>query len=140
MFAHTIFLLTSFVCVASPMERCSPGSGNLSPCATVVGGPPSVRIADRATGEITRGEWATAAGVTLAGCVPDPQVVSLVVCIKDCTGKDERLSCKGATFLPTMKTMVANLPIGTPFTVTVKVVDGKGKEWPVSPGNFVWRG
>jgi protocatechuate 3,4-dioxygenase beta subunit len=72
--------------------------------------------------------------------MPDARITSLDICIKDCNAKDYRLVTKSAELTSEMLTMVANLPPGTPFTVTVKVVDGKGNPVAVPAGKYVWKG
>ncbi len=91
-------------------------------------------------GEITAAQWRAVTAVDLVGCVPSARVTALNICIKDCEGKDAGYNAKDATITEAMKTMVANLPIGTAFTITVKVVDGSGKTWEVQPAKFVWKG
>lgn len=100
------------------------------------GGPPSIRIAGKGSGTITRAEWASVRNVDLVGCVPDAQVVRVQLCIRNCAQRAERLATKGAGFLPTMKTAVADLPSGTAFTVEVEVVDGQRRTWEVAPARF----
>ena len=100
------------------------------------GGPPTIRIAGKAGGTLTRAEWAAANSVTLVGCVPGAQVVRMQLCIRNCEQRLERLACKGSNFLPTMKTAVANLPAGTPFVVEVEVVDAQRRTWEVPPARF----
>ncbi|HQX00242.1 MAG TPA: hypothetical protein PLV08_10300, partial [Flavobacteriales bacterium] len=107
---------------------------------TFLGGPPSIQIAGKASGDITHAEWGSVQRVQLMGCVPSAQVVEVAVCIKDCKGKNAELRAKGDAFTGEMLSMIANLPPGTPFTITVKVVDGERKEWTVPPAHFVWKG
>ncbi len=112
----------------------------IAPASTFMGGPASIRIAGKAGGDITHAEWGTVEKVELVGCVPTAQVVELTICIKDCTGKNAGLSTKGDLLTSAMLSMVANLPPGTPFTITAKVIDANKKEWPVQPAQFVWKG
>lgn len=100
------------------------------------GGPPTIRIAGKGVGTLTRAEWAAANSVTLVGCVPGAHVVRIQLCIRNCEQRLERLACKGSNFLPTMKTAVANLPAGTTFVVEVVVVDAKQRTWEVPPARF----
>lgn len=100
------------------------------------GGPPSIRIAEKSKGDITRAEWTAATAVKLAGCVPDARVTSLTVCINDCQGRGSALTTPSGNFTREMKGMVANLPNGTAFTVKVQVKDGRGKSWPVPDAMF----
>jgi hypothetical protein len=100
------------------------------------GGPPTIRIAGKAGGTISRAEWAAANAVTLMGCAPSAQVVSIQLCIRNCEQRLERLACNGANFMPTMKTAVANLPAGTTFIVEVVVVDAQQRTWEVAPARF----
>ena len=106
----------------------------------MLGGPPSIRIAGKASGDITRAEWDKVQRLQLAGCVSSAQVVEVAVCIKDCTGKNAELRTKGELLNAEMLSMIANLPQGTPFTISVKVVDGGRKELKVPPAQFVWKG
>lgn len=101
------------------------------------GGPPAIRVANKASGKITLLEWNQAQGVTLAGCVPDAQVVSMTLCVRNCTGKEEALTVNGARFSPVMKRMVENLPTGTAFTVSVEVRDQAKKMWEVPKASFI---
>lgn len=107
---------------------------------SAAGGPPSIRLAKKAQGDITLAEWKNVHDVDLMGCVADARITSLTICIKDCTGKDAAETVNGAALTKEMHTMVRNLPPGTPFTVKVNVVDGKGTAWKVPPATFVWRG
>ncbi len=107
-----------------------------SPVSGSPGGPPSIRIAEKAKGNITRAEWTGAAVVKLAGCVADARVTSMTVCINDCKGKQAALSTTSGTFSKEMKTMITNLPDGTPFTIKVEVKDGSGKKWEVPDAVF----
>lgn len=91
-------------------------------------------------GEITAAQWRTVTSVDLVGCVPTARIIALHICIKDCEGKDAGYTAKEGTLTESMKTMVANLPPGTSFTITVRVVDSSGKAWEVQPAKFVWKG
>jgi hypothetical protein len=105
-----------------------------------VGGPPAIRIAGKAGGDITAAQWTGLKSVDLVGCVPDARIVSLTFCIKDCKGKDAVAG--GENGMPTayQRQMIANLPPGTPFKVQVVVRDAKGKTWDVPEAHFVWKG
>ncbi|MBK9175515.1 MAG: hypothetical protein IPM46_04095 [Flavobacteriales bacterium] len=104
------------------------------------GGPPSIRIAGKASGDITAAQWSVLKTVDLAGCVPDARIVSLTFCIKDCKGKDAMAG--GENGMPTdyQRQMIRNLPPGTPFKVQVVVRDAKGKTYDVPEAHFVWKG
>lgn len=91
-------------------------------------------------GEITAAQWRAVTTVDLVGCVPSAPITALNICIKDCEGNDAGYNAKDATITEAMKTMVANLPPGTPFTITVRVMDTSGKSWEVRPAKFVWKG
>lgn len=104
------------------------------------GGPPRISVAGKANGDITAAQWKESAAVVLQGCVPTATVTSLSLCIKDCKGGPVTLTTTNGSFTREMKTMIANLPSGTSFTVKVKVKDGSGKEWPVPDAVFVWKG
>lgn len=91
-------------------------------------------------GEINAAQWRTVSAVDLVGCVPTARITALHICIKDCEGKDAGYTAKEGTLTSAMKTMVANLPPGTSFTITVRVVDSSGKSWEVQPAKFVWKG
>jgi hypothetical protein len=104
-----------------------------------VGGPPAIRLAGKAKGDITKTEWATVKTVDLVGCVPDARITALTVCIKDCTGKNASLSGTDGSITADMRTMITNLPADTPFTVKVEVKDAKGKIWDVPSAHYVWK-
>jgi len=104
------------------------------------GGPPSIRIAGKGSGDISAVEWDRVKEVALVGCVAGAHIVDLHICIKDCKGKDAGYRTKYATLTESMKVMVANLPPGTPFTITVRVMDNSGRAWEVQPAKFVWKG
>jgi len=109
--------------------------------ATVVpGGPPAIRIAGKGGGDITLAQWTAVSNVDLVGCVADARITSLHICIKDCQGKDAGYTTTNAYLTEAMKTMVRNLPPGMEFTVTVTVVDERGKNWEVQPATFWWKG
>lgn len=109
--------------------------------ATVVpGGPPAIRIAGKGGGDITLAQWTAVSNVDLVGCVPNARITSLHICIKDCQGKDAGYTTTNAYLTEAMKTMVRNLPPGMEFTVTVTVVDERGKNWEVQPATFWWKG
>ena len=104
------------------------------------GGPPSIRIAGKGSGDISAAEWDRVKEVDLVGCVAGAHIVDLHVCIKDCKGKDAGYRTKSATLTDGMRGMIKNLPQGTPFTVTVTVNDANGKAWEVPPAHFIWKG
>lgn len=136
MFTHTLVLAAALVSLsASPLHM------PLRTCATIapVGGPPRISVADKDKGDITKAEWAGVKSIELHGCVSDARITSLTICIKDCTGKDATANGKDGTITTAMRTMIANLPAGTPFSVKVKVVDAKGKDWPVPTATFIWK-
>ncbi|MBK8499461.1 MAG: hypothetical protein IPL52_11760 [Flavobacteriales bacterium] len=105
-----------------------------------VGGPPRISVADKDKGEITKAEWAALKSVELHGCVPDARITALTICIKDCTNKAAFASGTDGTITNAMRTMIANLPAGTAFTVKVTVKDAKGKVWEVPDAHYVWKG
>ena len=107
--------------------------------AVLPGGPPAIRIAGKMAGEITAAQWRAVSAVDLVGCVPTARITALHICIKDCEGKDAGYNAKEGTLTSAMKTMVSNLPPGTSFTITVRVVDSSGKPWEVQPAKFVWK-
>lgn len=138
MITHSLFLAAAlFSTSAFPLRPT-----NVTPATTLSapGGPPSIRIANKAKGEITAAEWKGVRDVDLAGCVPDARITLLTVCIKDCKGKDASLSTSSKVLSAEMRSMVQNLPPGTLFTVKVEVKDGSGKEWKVPAAEFTWRG
>lgn len=104
------------------------------------GGPPRINLADKSGGDITRAEWGAIKTVGLHGCVPDARITALSICIKDCTNKAAFANGTDATITSAMRTMIANLPTGTPFTVKVTVKDAKGKVWEVPDAMYVWKG
>lgn len=137
MFTHillfaAVLMSTSF---SGPPATCADASV-LNPD----GGPPRINLAEKSSGDITKAEWASIKAVELHGCVPDARITALTVCIKDCTGKAAFAAGTDATITSAMRTMIANLPVGTPFTVKVTVKDAKGKVWEVPNANYVWKG
>ncbi|MGV3637229.1 MAG: hypothetical protein ACO1NQ_06230 [Flavobacteriales bacterium] len=133
-------LLTSCLSLFDPCPTRT-GAHPLTADATVLPvGPPAIRLVGKMAGDITAAQWRTVTVVDLVGCVPSARIIALNICIKDCEGKDAGYNAKDATITEAMKTMVANLPSGTPFTITVRVVDGSGKTWDVQPARFVWKG
>lgn len=137
MFTHTLVLAAALVSLSATPLHMPP-----RPCVAVVpvGGPPRISVADKDKGDITKAEWAGVRSIELHGCVPDARITALTICIKDCTGKDATAKGSNGTITIAMRTMITNLPAGTPFTVNVKVVDGKGKNWEVPVAKFVWMG
>lgn len=104
------------------------------------GGPPRINLAEKSSGDITRAEWAALKTVELHGCVPDARITTLTICIKDCTNKAAFAMGTDATITSAMRTMIANLPAGTAFTVKATVKDATGKVWEVPEAKYVWRG
>jgi hypothetical protein len=105
-----------------------------------LGGPPTVRVAGKATGDVTAAEWSKVSEVNVIGCVPGARITSLTICIKDCKGHNARIRGKDELITDAMRTMVKNLPTGTSFTVSVTVEDADGKTWEVPAAKFVWGG
>ncbi|MFZ1694864.1 MAG: hypothetical protein WAT74_16825 [Flavobacteriales bacterium] len=104
------------------------------------GGPPSIRIAGKTSGDITAAQWSTTKAVDLVGCVPGARIISLAFCVRDCKGKDAILTGKDAIIGTAMRQMIANLPPGTRFTVKVLVRDANEKAWDVPDTHFIWKG
>lgn len=138
MITHTFALLACFAFV--PVVAPTPGLPDEARVIAVVGGPPAIRIAGKASGDITAAQWSKVNQVELVGCVPGARITTMNICIKDCTGKNAGLNAKDAKVTSSMVGMVKNLPPGTPFTISVTVVDEKGKAWEVPPAKFVWKG
>lgn len=116
-------------------------SSPLAPCTVLPdGGPPSIRLAGKASGDITAAQWSAASSVELMGCVPTARITALTLCIKDCKAKDATSTSVDGSLTPFMKRMIQNLPAGTPFTIKVVVKDAKGKTWDVPDARFVWKG
>lgn len=138
MFKHTLFLYAALATAAVvPLH----GAVAAHPAFVApVGGSPRISVANKDKGDITKAEWAALESITLHGCVPDARITALTICIKDCKGKDASLSSPSGALTTEMRTMIANLPAGTPFTVKVTVRDGKDKAWEVPDAGFVWRG
>lgn len=134
------------VLLASCLSLIDPSAAHTAPqhlaldAIVLPGGPPAIRIAGKMGGEINAAQWRTVSAVDLVGCVPTARITALHICIKDCEGKDAGYTAKEGTLTSAMKTMVANLPPGTSFTITVRVVDSSGKSWEVQPAKFVWKG
>jgi len=138
MFTHALILAAALVSVsAAPLRMPS-----ATTCVVVApdGGPPRISVANKASGDITKAEWADLKAVELHGCVPDARIVALELCIKDCTGRNDGSKGSDATLTTLMKTMIINLPAGAPFTVEVVVKDAKGKVWDVPDATYVWKG
>ncbi len=128
---NTLTLLLASVLLASPLE----------PRAIAAeGGPPTIRIAGKAGGDITAAQWSGIKAVDLQGCVPGARIVSLTFCIKDCKAKDAFAGGEKAEITPYQRQMIRNLPPGTPFRVQVVVRDAQGKAWDVPEASFVWKG
>lgn len=138
MITRTLIFATSitFFGATVPIHVAAPTSNH----ATVVGGPPAIRIAGKNSGDITAVEWNTVRQVDLVGCVPGVRIVNLHLCIKDCQGKNAGYNTKSPTLTDGMRNMVKNLPPDTPFTITVTVNDGDGKAWQVPAAKYTWKG
>ena len=106
----------------------------------VPGGPPRVSLAGKSDGGITKAELARHKTVDLVGCVPTARITKLSICIKDCEGKNAGYTSKSSVLTADMRTMLNDLPAGTPFTVRVTVVDDTGRDWDVPNAVFVWKG
>lgn len=137
MFTHALLLAAALV----PLSA-SPVHIPLRTCAILaaVGGPLRISLADKDKGDITKAEWAGIRSIALHGCMPDWRISSVRISISDCSGKEVSVSSSDATLTPEMRTMIANLPAGTPFYVEAKVGDGKGKNWQVPTAKFIWKG
>lgn len=137
MHTHSLFLAAALLCTSfQPATVFDPGARLVAP----VGGPPSIRLAGKAGGDIGKSEWAAIKTVEIHGCVNDVRITTLTICIKDCRAKDARLSGRDGSITSAMRTMIANLPAGTPFTVKVVVMDAKGNVLDVPAANYMWRG
>ena len=136
-FSFTLAIVLAFVqpSTAAVAERYTTATATVVP-----GGPPAIRIAGKGGGEITLAQWTAVSSVDLEGCVPNARITSLEIRIKDCQGKDAGYTTTNAYLTEAMKTMVRNLPPGMEFTVTVTVVDERGKNWEVQPATFWWKG
>lgn len=132
------FLLAALICAhfVAPIHTVDAACVLAAP----IGGPPSIRIAGKAGGEITAAQWSATKAVDLVGCVPGARIISLTFCIKDCKGKDAMINGKDASISSAMRQMIGNLPSGTPFTVKVMVRDEKEKVWEVPDARFLWKG
>ena len=106
----------------------------------VPGGPPRVSLAGKSDGGITKAELARHKTVDLVGCVPTARITKLSICIKDCEGKNAGYTSKSSVLTADMRTMLNDLPTGTPFTVRVTVVDDTGRDWDVPDAEFLWKG
>lgn len=137
MFTHALLLAAALV----PLSA-SPVHIPLRTCAivAVVGGPPRISLAGKDKGDITKAEWSEIKSIALHGCMPDARISSVTISMADSNGKEASASGSDAMITAAMRTMIANLPAGTPFFVEVKVVDGKGKNWQVPTAKFVWKG
>lgn len=138
MITRTLLLVTGLA--ASVLSGHTPFAPHVRSITVDLGGPPAIRIAGKASGDITAAQWSTVKAVELVGCVPGARIVDLHICIKDCSGKDAGLRTKNAVPSEAMRSMVKNLPVGTPFTVSVKVNDERGKAWDVPSAKYMWRG
>lgn len=136
----TTVLLASFLSLIDTSAAYKAPQYRALEAAVLPGGPPAIRIAGKMSGDITAAQWRTVSAVDLVGCVPSARITAMHICIKDCEGKDAGYNTKDGTLTSAMKTMVSNLPPGTTFTITVRVVDSDGKAWEVQPAKFVWKG
>lgn len=138
MFTRAIFFVACVPLLGAtvPDKPYFPDAGT----AIVVGGPPAIRVAGKASGDITAAQWKEITQVDLVGCVPHARITSLTVCLQDCKGKDALASGKDASLTAYQRQMIANLPAGTPFSVRVEVRDEQGKAWEVPEARFVWKG
>lgn len=136
MFTQAFLLASALLC---PSFHTPP---DVQPDASVFapeGGPPRISLADKAGGDITKAEWAAIKTVELQSCVPDARITALTICIKDCANKAAFASGTDGTITSAMRSMIANLPAGTSFTVKVAVKDAKGKAWAVPDAAYTWR-
>ena len=138
MFTHTILLAAVLLSVSAAPLRI-PATATASMFGPD-GGPPRISVSNKATGDITKSEWTNLKTVELHGCVPDARITSLTLCIRDCKAKEAVLRGTNEVLTKEMKTMITNLPSGTPFTVKVVVKDAKGKVWDVPDATYVWKG
>ena len=136
MFTHTLLLAAALMSTSFSAPVTCLDANVLNP----VGGPPRINLADKSSGDITRAEWSAIKTVGLHGCVPDARITALTICITDCTNKTAFANGSDATITSAMRTMIANLPAGTPFTVKVTVKDAKGKVWEVPAATYTWKG
>lgn len=135
---NTRILLVALLCMpcSAPLQPARAAHPFVAP----EGGPPAVRIAGKAGGDITAAQWSAVKRVDLVGCVPGARIVSLTLCIKDCKSKEAMAGGEDAALTAYQRQMIANLPVGTPFKVQVVVRDEKGKVWEVPDAQFVWKG
>ncbi len=138
MFKHTLFVYSALT-LAAVVPVHGPVAAH-SAFVALVGGPPRISLANKDKGDITKAEWAAVTSIELHGCVPDARITALTIRIKDCKGKDAALSSTSGVLTQEMRTMIANLPAGTSFTVKVTVRDGREKVWEVPDAVFVWHG
>ncbi len=135
MFTHTLLLAATLLSTSFNATVYNSNASVFTP-----GGPPRINLADKVSGDITKAEWARLKVVELQGCVPDARITALTICIKDCVKKNAFASGTNGTITSAMRTMITNLPVGSPFTVRVEVKDAKGKVWEVPEARFVWKG
>ena len=136
MFAHELLLAAALLSTSFN----APVFNNDASVFAPIGGPPRISLAEKASGDISKSEWAGVTTIELHGCVPDARITALTICIKDCVNKNAFATSTDATITGAMKKMIANLPAGTPFSIEVSVVDAKGKVWEVPDAHYVWRG
>ncbi len=138
MLKYTLFLYSALT-LATVVPVYGPVAAHPAFLATV-GGPPRISVANKDKGDITKAEWAAVTSIELHGCVPDARITTLTLCIKDCKSKEATSSSTSGVLTKEMRTMIANLPAGTPFTVKVTVRDSKEKAWEVPDAVFTWKG
>jgi hypothetical protein len=136
MFIPALLLMAALSAPTVPLTI----NGSRATAIEVPGGPPSIRLAKKAKGDISLAEWNSVRDIDLVGCVPDARITVLTICIRDCKGKEAMVTADGPVLTPDMRTMVRNLPPGTDFTVKVEVKDAKGNFWKVPPATFTWKG
>lgn len=112
----------------------------MPPSSASEGGPPAIRLAGQAGGDITAAQWSSLAAVELQGCAPGARIVSLTFCIKDCKGKDAMAGGDSGVLTAYQRQMIRNLPSGMPFRVQAVVRDAAGRTWDVPEAHFIWKG
>lgn len=135
MITHTFALLAWLVTLPAPITP-----GHAPAHVVAVGGPPAIRIANKAFGDITAAVWNSVRDVELVGCVHGAYITDLRIRIKDCSGKFAGYRTNSHVVSESMHTMVRNLPPDTPFYIIVVATDPKGTVWEVPPARFVWKG
>lgn len=95
--------------------------------APVPGGAPYITIAGKASGSITRTEWAAVPAVELKGCVTRPVIAKCTVHFTDAKGKPVTATAEGAKLTTEQRGLVSKLYNGGRFTVRVEAYEGKVK-------------